>query len=62
MVPELIDGQNLWQVKWTGGGRVPDELIGRWTHRSLCQAQIDHYNITNTVTTENKKRGRPNSQ
>ena len=37
---------NLWQVRYTGGGELPQELQGSWTNVRMANQAIANYETT----------------
>lgn len=44
MHPEFLQFEGMWRVKYTGGGRLPKSLEGRYLTQTDCQRKIDIYN------------------
>lgn len=47
------DEQGLYRIHLTGGGMLPESLLGRWTNAIKAQAAIDNY-----ITTREQMRSR----
>lgn len=38
-----VPGINLYAVQFQGGGKIPDDLSGKYTTMSIAQKAIDNY-------------------
>jgi len=47
MYPEFYPELGMWKVKFTGGGRIPDQLDGRYVTIGDTQKAIDLYLANN---------------
>lgn len=47
---------SVYQIRYEGGGQVPDKLNGLYTSKQTAQSAIDRYNLSKP------KRGKKNEQ
>jgi len=43
---------SMWEIKWEGGGQLPDALKGEYTTKGMAEDVIKHFRIMNSRKVE----------